>query len=40
MNGYEPIARGMKEALPSIDDFQTAHNLESLLALENILNDV
>jgi len=40
MKGYEPLARGMKEALPSIDDFQTAHNLESLLALENILNDV
>ena len=40
MKGYEPIARGMKEAIPSIDDFRTAHNLESLLALENILNDV
>ena len=40
MKGYEPLARGMKEALPSIDDFRTAHNLESLLALENILNDV
>lgn len=40
MRGYEPTARGMKEALPSIDDFCTAHNLESLLALENILNDV
>lgn len=40
MRGYEPTARGMKEALPSIDDFRTAHNLESLLALENILNDV
>ncbi len=40
MKGYEPIARGMKEALPLIDDFRAAHNLESLLALENILNDV
>jgi len=40
MKGYEPIARGMKEAMPSIDEFRTAHNLESLLALENILNDV
>ncbi len=40
MKDYEPLARGMKEALPSIDDFRTAHNLESLLALENILNDV
>lgn len=40
MKGYEPIARGMKEAMPSIDDFRTAHNLASLLALENVLNDV
>ena len=40
MKGYEPLARGMKEALPSIDDFRTAHNLESLWALENIINDV
>jgi uncharacterized protein with von Willebrand factor type A (vWA) domain len=40
MKGYEPLARGMKEALPSVDDFRTAHNLESLLELENILSDV
>ncbi len=40
MSGYEPIQRGMKAALPSIDDFRTAHNLDSLLALEKILNDV
>lgn len=40
MKGYEPVARGMKEALPFIDNFRTAHNLESLLALEKILNDV
>jgi uncharacterized protein with von Willebrand factor type A (vWA) domain len=37
MNGYEPIAKGMKAALPSIHDFRTAHNLESLLELENML---
>ncbi len=40
MKGYEPIARGMSEAMPSIDEFYPAHNLQSLLALENILNDV
>ena len=40
MKGYEPTARGMSEAMPSIDEFCTAHNLQSLLALENILNDV
>lgn len=34
---YSPEARGMKAALPSIDDFRTAHNIESLLELENIL---
>lgn len=39
MEGYEPIAKGMKAALPSVDDFRTAHNLESLLELENILAD-
>jgi uncharacterized protein len=40
MKGYEPTARGMKEAMPSIDEFYSAHNLQSLLALENILTDV
>ena len=30
---YEPLARGMVAALPYIDDFATAHNLESLAAL-------
>lgn len=37
MKNYQPIARGMQAALPSIDDFRSAHNLESLLELENIL---
>ncbi|MDP4264588.1 MAG: VWA domain-containing protein [Bacteroidota bacterium] len=37
MKGYAPEARGMKAALPVIDDFRSAHNLESLLELENIL---
>lgn len=37
MDGYEPIQRGMKVALPNLDHFQSAHNIESLLALEDIL---
>lgn len=37
MKGYQPLARGMQAALPSIDDFRSAHNLESLLELENLL---
>lgn len=31
---YEPVTRGMSAALPYIDVFAPAHNLESLLALE------
>ncbi|HYW03790.1 MAG TPA: VWA domain-containing protein [Gammaproteobacteria bacterium] len=32
--GYEPVAQGMQAALAHIDLFATAHNLESLAALE------
>jgi uncharacterized protein len=32
--GYEPVARGMAAALPYVDLFAPAHNLESLCALE------
>ena len=32
--GYEPVARGMAAALPHLDLFAPAHNLESLMALE------
>jgi uncharacterized protein with von Willebrand factor type A (vWA) domain len=35
--GYEPVARGMVEALPHIDLFAPAHNLESLRRLEPYL---
>ncbi len=35
--GYQPEARGMAEALPHLDHFQTAHNLESILELESLL---
>ena len=40
MSGYEPIQRGMAAALPELDVFQSAHSLDSLLALEKILMDV
>ncbi len=39
MKGYEPLAGGMQAALPWLDVFQSAHNLESLLELENMLGD-
>ena len=35
--GYQPVARGMAEALPHIDLFAPAHNLESLMRLEDYL---
>ena len=34
---YEPLTRGMRAALPHIDLFAPAHNLQSLLALEKHL---
>ena len=34
---YEPLARGMAAALPSVDVFLPGHNLESLEALGKIL---
>lgn len=40
MKGYEPIQRGMSAALPELDVFQSAHNLDSLLELENYLGEV
>ncbi len=33
-DGYRPLARGMAAALPLLDVFAPAHNLDSLLALE------
>ena len=35
--GYEPVARGMAAALPHVDLFTPAHNLESLCAREPYL---
>jgi uncharacterized protein with von Willebrand factor type A (vWA) domain len=40
MRNYAPLAGGMQAALPSIDDFRSAHNLASLLELEKILANV
>lgn len=37
MKGYQPIQKGMSAALPTVDIFQSAHNLESILALEEFL---
>lgn len=38
--GYVPIAAGMSAALPMVDAFRSAHNLQSILELENLLADV
>jgi uncharacterized protein with von Willebrand factor type A (vWA) domain len=35
--GYQPVARGMAAALPHVDLFAPAHNLESLARLEHYL---
>ncbi len=37
MQGYQPIQKGMSAVLPDLDVFQSAHNLDSLLQLENLL---
>ena len=38
MDGYQPLAKGMAAALPALDEFHSAHNLNSLMELENILS--
>ena len=37
MSDYEPLAQGMQAALPYLDVFASAHNLDSLLGLEKHL---
>jgi uncharacterized protein with von Willebrand factor type A (vWA) domain len=37
LKDYQPLTRGMAAALPYVDVFAPAHNLESLLALERQL---
>jgi hypothetical protein len=36
--GYEPLARGMRAALPFVDDFLPVHNMASLERLAATLN--
>lgn len=38
--GYEPKQQGIQAALPYVDLFAPAHNLESLMALENALTKI
>jgi uncharacterized protein len=40
MQGYAPTARGMSEAMPHINVFQSGHNLDSILELEKVLIQV
>jgi uncharacterized protein with von Willebrand factor type A (vWA) domain len=37
---YEPLTRGMRAALPFVDDFMPAHNLDSLAALARHLDSL
>src|SRR6266849_1366796 len=37
---YRPLTIGMKTALPYIDDFLPAHNLDSLIHLGNLLGTI
>jgi uncharacterized protein with von Willebrand factor type A (vWA) domain len=37
LKDYQPVTQGMSAALPYVDVFAPAHNLESLLALERHL---
>lgn len=40
MKGYAPVQRGMRVALPELDVFRSAHNLDSILELEKFLHYV
>lgn len=40
MQGYEPVQKGMRAALPEVDEFRSAHNLDSILELEKLLMNV
>src|SRR5437764_7683173 len=37
---YRPLTIGMKTALPFIDDFLPAHNMDSLMSLGNLLSTI
>jgi uncharacterized protein with von Willebrand factor type A (vWA) domain len=40
MEGYQPITQGLQAALPYVDDFIPAHNLNSLEELGHLLDRV
>jgi len=40
MKGYQPIQKGIINVMPHLDEFESAHNLDSLLKLEKLLTDV
>ena len=40
VSGYQPLTRGMRAAMPHIDDFLAAHNLQSLETLAAFLSDL
>ncbi len=40
MEGYQPITQGLQAALPYVDDFIAAHNLDSLEELAHLLDRV
>jgi len=40
MRGFEPLARGLQAALPFVDDFLPAHNIESLEGLGKLLSNL
>jgi uncharacterized protein len=40
LKDYQPVTRAMSAALPYVDVFAPAHNLESLLQLERYLRPI
>jgi len=40
MESYAPVARGMSAALPLVDEFGSAHNLDSIMKLEKYFANV
>ena len=40
MKDYQPIQKGIVNVMPHLDAFESVHNLDSLLKLENILANV
>ena len=40
MKDYQPIQKGIVNVMPHLDEFESVHNLDSLMKLENILANV